>query len=753
MNGGRRRTAWSAAAFFAAASVAMTWPLVRRLDRYVSDPGDPFLNAWILHWDWKQLFRDPFRLFDGNIFYPARLTLAFSENLFGAAIFGFPFYFAGLSPITVYNVLFLLGFALSGFGAWALARELTGDAVAALLAGAAYAFAPFRFNQDPHLQMQWAGWIPLAVLFLWRYLGSARRRDLALFTVFFVANAWTCVYYAIFGAIAVAVTLAVRRPEGRTRRSLARPLGLALAAALLAIAPLYAPYVLAARRYRFHRSLGETMSYSAGPTSFLSAGAGNKLWGGITRRFEKPEGQLFPGIVVLLLSAGAWVRIRRRPRPGRAEGRRPPPRALDVSIALLLLLRLVVAAAGGVRIGPLRIHEPYRLSFLIFLLVLARLAIAFPRFSRYANLADFAGRNRATAVERWAIAMIATGVVVALGARAFLYREIAEIVPFVFGAIRAPARAIVLADLGLGVLAARFAARRSRAAAMLVLALMLFELRAAPISWYEADPEPPPAIAWTDARRPPGGVLELPMKPSDDLWYVLWATAHDFPIVNGYSGFFPKRTEEIRAALTADAAPSDALTLLRRAGVSTILFHRGRASDAEQAALGRFLSAGIAGGGLVPVGRIGRGAKETIVLAAPGAAAAFSPSIADRAAVLDALAHPIRAPVAPEGWYDAPNNGDVIRGSTVRGSGWAASPDGIGRIAVILDGRDVGSASFGGYRPDVRHVKPYVSCGDYCGYRFRIDGVPPGRHTIEARFTGRNGGTNAPPAVEIRVWK
>jgi hypothetical protein len=59
---------WSAAAFFAAAAGAMTWPLAARLARSVSDPGDPYLNAWILHWDWKQFFRDPVRLFDANIF-------------------------------------------------------------------------------------------------------------------------------------------------------------------------------------------------------------------------------------------------------------------------------------------------------------------------------------------------------------------------------------------------------------------------------------------------------------------------------------------------------------------------------------------------------------------------------------------------------------------------------------------------------------------------------------------------------------
>jgi hypothetical protein len=95
----------------------------------------------------------------------------------------------------------------------------------------------------------------------------------------------------------------------------------------------------------------------------------------------------------------------------------------------------------------------------------------------------------------------------------------------------------------------------------------------------------------------------------------------------------------------------------------------------------------------------------------------------------------------------------VIRGSTVRGDGWAASADGITRIAVLLDGKDVGSASYGGFRPDVPAVKPYVSCGRFCGWTYRIDGVRPGRHTLETRFFGKNGGTAAPPKIEIRVTR
>ena len=58
------------------------WPLATdpgRLSR--NDTADTVHHEWILAWDAHQLARDPRHLFDANIFYPERNTLAFSETL------------------------------------------------------------------------------------------------------------------------------------------------------------------------------------------------------------------------------------------------------------------------------------------------------------------------------------------------------------------------------------------------------------------------------------------------------------------------------------------------------------------------------------------------------------------------------------------------------------------------------------------------------------------------------------------------
>ena len=141
-----------AAVFFLAVTVLMTWPQAAHLGDALTDVGDAKLNARILQWDFAQTLRDPLNLYQLNFFYPTRYVLAFSENLYGVAVFGFPALWSGASALFNYNLLLLLGMFLSAISAWALSREVTGDPIASVLAGLVFAFVPWRFSQLPHLR-------------------------------------------------------------------------------------------------------------------------------------------------------------------------------------------------------------------------------------------------------------------------------------------------------------------------------------------------------------------------------------------------------------------------------------------------------------------------------------------------------------------------------------------------------------------------------------------------------------------------
>ena len=74
----RRTLSFLALAFvlFAGLTAVMTYPQVFHMMDGVHDDGDPLMVTWVLAWVAHQLPRAPAHLFDANIFYPERNTLA-----------------------------------------------------------------------------------------------------------------------------------------------------------------------------------------------------------------------------------------------------------------------------------------------------------------------------------------------------------------------------------------------------------------------------------------------------------------------------------------------------------------------------------------------------------------------------------------------------------------------------------------------------------------------------------------------------
>ena len=150
----------------------MTWPLATGLTRDIpGDFGDPLFTSWVLSWDATHLGRG---WWSANIFAPHPLALAYSEHFLPQALQVLPIYAVTKNPILCYNLLFLSTFALSGLGMFLLGRELTGSAAAGFVAGLAFAFAPYRIANIPHLQVLSSAWMPFVLFGLHRYFATGR---------------------------------------------------------------------------------------------------------------------------------------------------------------------------------------------------------------------------------------------------------------------------------------------------------------------------------------------------------------------------------------------------------------------------------------------------------------------------------------------------------------------------------------------------------------------------------------------------
>ena len=304
----QRRTHVAVALFFVLASVVMTWPLARILDRGVSDPGDPFINIWILDWGQYASFNRPLSLFHANAWYPARYSLAFSENLYGITLLLIPVRLAGASPVTAYNLAMLAGFALSGFGAYVLGWRLTRSVPAAVAAGTFFAFVLPHFS---HLQHVWRGWLPLMLAaLLWYAEGPGWRRAM-LFGGAFLMNGLTNIHWLLFGSVAMAPSALVVAAGGLRRW---KELAVCTAAAVVLLVPFLYPYAAAAELYGLARTAEETRHYSATPADWLASSAQQRLYGFLRDASVDAERWLFPGAVSIVLTAAGLLLFRGQPR-------------------------------------------------------------------------------------------------------------------------------------------------------------------------------------------------------------------------------------------------------------------------------------------------------------------------------------------------------------------------------------------------------------------------------------------------------
>jgi hypothetical protein len=521
----RRSTAFAAIVCLLLA-IVHTWPLVTdpaTLCR--NDNGDALLNEWILAWVAHQLPYAPARLFDANIFFPARDTLAFSEPLIVPAILGMPVRWAGGSPVLTFNIVLLLGFALTAFAGYRLVREWTGDEAAGLLAGSLFAFNTHTLTRLPHVQAIHAWGLPLALLAADRVIARTRLRDALWLAVWMAAMAYTSGYLVVFGVVLVGVVVAVRVAEWRPRATrVLGMLGVAAVAGGAAVLPLFFPYRRVAIEHGMVRTLDVVAGYSATLKGYV-ASAGRlhyALWS--KPLFEQSIDSFFPGVIALLLAVVAIVSVVRR---------RALNHAASPNLTRNRAWALVAVAAAGLILSLGTQTPVYGWLFHVFPPMQGLRAAA-----RFGNL-------------------------------------------FLLGIAG-------LAGIGLALVGSRLPASRRSLAAVAVIALANLEALRAPFPYRRFEGIPPiySLVAKAPGRVV---LAEVPFYAEqmvfENATYVLNSTAHFKPLLNGYSGYTPD-TYRKHAEAFAGFPDERAIVAMRQAGVTHVIVHPARIPQApEQLAL------------------------------------------------------------------------------------------------------------------------------------------------------------------------
>ena len=310
---------------FLVLSIIMTYPLIFRMWNCVPAHSvdflakcDPYLNLYILKWDVHQLFLNPLKLFQANTFYPYSNTLAYSEHMIVNALFAMPVALVTGNMVFSYNLIFLLTFALSGFGAYLLVYYLTEDKDAGIAAGIIFAFCPYKFARQDAIQLMCAQFMPFVLLFMHRFHAGREYRNLFLFLVFFLLQVLSCWYYAFYITIAVIVysVFFVFKKENMNFAFWKRT-GLFLVLALFIILPFALPYYYVSQdNPGFFRSFNLIVGWSADLRDYITPPASNRIYGNLLKNLRPAclswEHEMFMGISVFLLAVYAALRIKIR---------------------------------------------------------------------------------------------------------------------------------------------------------------------------------------------------------------------------------------------------------------------------------------------------------------------------------------------------------------------------------------------------------------------------------------------------------
>jgi hypothetical protein len=358
-----------------ALAVLATWPLARELGSAAPTLGDPLgAIAWLG------------RLVDGEGFHLTGTTHVTATgapfgweqgngvNIQWLLPFG-PAYLAALvvGEVAAYNLVVVLGLALSGAAMYLLVRRLGLGWIAATWAGLVYMVFPWHMARaDSHASLAHLEGFPLLILavVLFRERPDLRRGALVAGAtgLLFVTSA----YYGAMGLIALAVLLLAAMatydgPMGAGARVLRTAAAGAASAGVGLV--LYGISLLGSADQGFgtgERSVAELFVYGSRAVEWLTPPVDSALLGALTpddalasQHGSNPsETALFVGYVTLALAL-VWIGAR-APAWGRLANR---TRFLLVGLPALTVVGWIFSLPSPFDLGPWRIDTPARLVF------------------------------------------------------------------------------------------------------------------------------------------------------------------------------------------------------------------------------------------------------------------------------------------------------------------------------------------------------------------------------------------------------
>lgn len=253
-------------------------PLMSHLGTY-SEGGDAMFNAWTLSRDHHCLLGQGCQTYsDGNIYFPNKDTMLYSETQLSAGLLTLPLDLIDQNPIFANNVLTIFSFFMTGLGMYLLARYLSkGNEALSILAGLVFEFSPLKMAAVWHLQNLSIFCLPFAVLFVLKYIDTKKRRNLALLFIsllYVFYASWYQMFFVLFSVGLLVLFLLLLR---YAKLKVGLTILLVMFAALLATAPVAKEYMRFSKENKATFSVNDQVTYSSSLVDYVTPYDGTLL--------------------------------------------------------------------------------------------------------------------------------------------------------------------------------------------------------------------------------------------------------------------------------------------------------------------------------------------------------------------------------------------------------------------------------------------------------------------------------------------
>lgn len=519
--------------FFVLLTIGLTYPWSFQMSSAIHNSADSYFITWTLAWDVHQLKENPLELFNANIFYPYKNTLAYSEHLIGSAFFAWLIIALTNNPILAYNVLTFLFFVLGGYFSYLLVYYFTRNIPASILAGVIFGFNPFRFIHFSQLHLQVVFFFPLLLLILHYLVKTQKNKYLIAFTFFFILLGYMSGHYFLIMSVVAPSFLvfyfAIFKKSFPKKRFLIK-IGLSFLIIILGVLPVFYPYFLLRQQDpNYVRSYSMITAFSPKGIDYL---AFSPLLRAQLLNFRIFETTLYLGLTVFLLFITSIIFL--------VKKFSKQPDLIKTATLYFIIGFICFLLSFGVLI---RFNENDR-------------GIVGPYMLLYQLIPGF---DSLRAVGRfWIVVLLSLSVIIGIALAQYFQRVRKRLITFGITALL-----LVL---------------------IIIEYLWIPPFKHLPLQYAKTGNSIPSVYFWLAEQKDDTVILELPIEAgvNEIAKFMYYSTYHWKRLANGYSGYFPQDYLNLEKKIIHKSLPPETIEELKALGVNYLIVHRGLSEEFDQ---------------------------------------------------------------------------------------------------------------------------------------------------------------------------